>query len=55
MNNKILLPKRIIALENVVNPDNLFVKKELQIHLNEKEFTTFSKGSFIILDFGKEM
>lgn len=53
--SKLLLPIKIIAENNVINSLNLFKEKEKQIHLNEKEVTTLSKGSFIVLDFGKEI
>ena len=53
--SKFLLPTRIISENNVLNSSNLFKDKEKQIHLNEKEVTTLTKGSFIVLDFGKEI
>lgn len=53
--SKCILPVKIISENNVVNSLNLFKEKEKQIHLNEKEVTTLSKGSFIVLDFGKEV
>ena len=53
--SKFILPTKIITENNVINSLNLFKEKEKQIHLNEREVTTLSKGSFIVLDFGKEI
>lgn len=53
--SKFVLPTKIITENNVINSLNLFKEKEKQIHLNEREVTTLSKGSFIVLDFGKEI
>ncbi len=50
-----LLPKKIKEAKNVKNAEILFEKKELQIGLDEKDLAYFSKGGYIILDFGKEI
>ena len=50
-----LFPKRIMAYEWVQNADNLLIKQDLQIGLVNNRTTTFKKGGYIILDFGKEL
>lgn len=52
---KYLFPERIIKSERVTGVNNLTVKKPLQIGLKEKRLAVFKKGSFVILDFGKEL
>ena len=50
-----LLPKKIKALKNVENAEDLFVKKDLQIGLAETSVTVFEKNGYVILDFGREI
>ncbi len=50
-----ILPKKIIKCEGVENVGTLLKKKELQIGLTEQEFCTVHSGSYIILDYGKEL
>ena len=52
---KFILPSRIVLGENVENGENLFLKKPLQIGLNENQLTVLKKNSHIVLDFGKEI
>ena len=49
------LPAAITANHQVLHPENLSVRKPLQIGLSEARTTLFESGSHIILDFGKEM
>ena len=49
------LPAAITASHQVLHPENLSVRKPLQIGLSEARTTLFESGSHIILDFGKEM
>ncbi len=49
-----IFPKKIV--KSTVNaPQNLLRKQSLQIGLAERYTSTFEKGDFVILDFGKEM
>ncbi len=50
-----IFPTRIIECEGAENPNNLFIKKPLQIGLAETKKTTFYNGGHIILDFNEEM
>ena len=56
-----LLPTRVIAGDKIANEDTLFINKGLYatINYNEWEWNEYLKmdglGSYIILDFGKEM
>jgi len=50
-----LIPKKIVASSGVTNPKALLVKKDKQIGLDETSVTEFEAGSYIILDFGKEI
>ena len=56
-----LLPTRVIAGEKIANEDTLFIHKGLYatINYNQNEWNQYLKmegvGSYIILDFGKEM
>ncbi len=53
---QIIYPKRIVKQHNAQNEKQLLTKSELQVDLfYEPELVTFEKGSYIILDFGKEM
>lgn len=52
---RFLYPEKIIESKNVQTADNLFVKKTLQIGLNEKSVAVFQPHSEIVLDFGKEI
>ncbi len=55
MGEKIVFPKKIVKCENVVSSEFLLIKKPMQIGLSEPTNAVFSKNSYIILDFGKEM
>lgn len=50
-----LYPTKIKEVENVINADGLFHKKDLQIGLNEPDIVKFQPNSAIVLDFGKEI
>ncbi len=50
-----LNPKHIVECFGVENENGLYVKKSLQIGLNEPGIIEFSPKSFIIMDFGKEI
>ena len=50
-----ILPVRIACSHQVLQIQNLYTRKPLQIGLSETETTIFEQGSHIILDFGKEM
>ncbi len=50
-----LYPKKIITSAGVEQRDNLLMRKEMQLDLNEQHLAVFHAGSHIILDFGKEM
>ncbi len=52
---QILTPVAIAACEGVENSQCLLEKKPLQIGLNESSVASFAEGSWIILDYGKEM
>ena len=56
MDREYLYPKRIIDSKNV-GKSGLLVKERtyLQIGLNETEYATLLRGSFVILDFGREL
>ena len=56
MDREYLYSKRIIDSKNV-GKSELLVKERtyLQIGINESEYAVFASGSFIILDFGKEL
>lgn len=56
MDREYLYPKRIIDSKNV-GKSELLVKERtyLQIGLNETEYATLTRGSFVILDFGREL
>ncbi len=47
--------KKIIAVQGVDGVQNLLLQRSLQIGLNERDLAIFHKGSYVILDFGKEM
>ena len=49
-----LLPKKIIKYNQIENVDALKRVKENQISILEDDYITANKGSYIILDFGKE-
>jgi hypothetical protein len=49
-----LFPKNVIASDGVTC-ENLFLRQELQIGLNEPKTTVFSQNDFVILDFGIEL
>lgn len=51
-----IYPKKIIESKNVKNQNALFVKRDLQIDIFEKNVMSVdSDGGYIVLDFGKEM
>ncbi len=50
-----IFPKRIVKRSGVDNYKNLLLHQEPQMDLNEPNLATFHAGSYIILDFGKEM
>ncbi len=50
-----LFPAKIIKCENAQNTKNLLQKQDLQISITESPGTTFEKGGYVILDFGKEL
>lgn len=50
-----IFPVRIVAESGVANSDNLLKVKQLQIGLDEANLASFSKGAYVILDFGKEL
>ncbi len=50
-----LIPKKIIAASGVKNAKSLLIKKDKQIGLDETSVAEFEAGSYIILDFGKEI
>ena len=50
-----IFPIRIIEDVSREESRNLIKKQVLQIDLNEQATTTFSKGTYVILDYGKEM
>ena len=57
---QLLLPKKIVKFENVINPNALKVKKPLQVvHRRDEEWKNSNAvvdgTGYIILDFGKEM
>lgn len=53
---ELLLPLRIKMENNIDNADSLLVKREPVVSFKTENFTTFKgKGSYIVLDFGKEI
>ena len=52
---EIKYPKKIVKCVGVDGKENLLKKQRLQIDLNEPYVARCTKGSYIILDFGKEM
>ena len=50
-----LFPKKIVKPTSAIAPQNLLRKQLLQIGLAERYTSTFEKGDFVILDYGKEM
>ena len=50
-----IFPKKILKNKDIVNKENLLIKKELQIGVTEKVITTFMNNSFVVLDFGVEI
>ncbi len=52
---QIIYPRKIVKSKLVDDTKNLLRKHDLQIDLYEPYLTKFHKGSYIILDFGKEM
>ncbi|MBO4252123.1 MAG: hypothetical protein J5911_05655 [Clostridia bacterium] len=52
---QVLFPVKVISEKGTKNGDSLIVKKSLQIGLTEKQVTEFDEGSYVILDFGKEI
>lgn len=48
-------PIKCIDSQNGNDPDNLLLKKPLQIGLSEKNLACFTNGGFVILDYGFEM
>ena len=52
---KYIDPVRIVESKLAENPQNLLIKKALQISLSEPKITTFAAGGYVILDFGQEM
>jgi hypothetical protein len=52
--NEYVFPKKVID-SNGATCENLFVKQELQISLDEPKITVFSQNDYVILDFGAEL
>ncbi len=52
--NEYVFPKKVIA-SNGATCENLFVKQDLQISLDEPKITVFSQNDYVILDFGAEL
>ena len=53
---KFILPKKILlSVGNIVDAENLFVEKDLQIGLNEAMTSSFEGKCSIIIDFGAEI
>ncbi len=50
-----VLPVRIVAACGVENAESLLKKKTLQISIGREETARLKKGSFVVLDFGKEI
>lgn len=50
-----VFPKKVVKSESVKDVNYLLKEKDLQIGLAENEISFFSKGGYIILDFGKEL
>ena len=55
MENYVLPVKILNSNGDIKNINNLFIKKELQIGLNEPVNTIMNEDSNILLDFGKEL
>ena len=55
MENYVLPVKILDSNGDIKNINNLFIKKELQIGLNEPVNTIMNEDSNILLDFGKEL
>lgn len=57
MNEKIefRFPERIVTASGVENAQTLLMEKTLQIGIGTEETARFSAGSFVILDFGREI
>lgn len=53
---QIVYAKKIIKQKNIENDNSLFIKRDLQVDLFEKDVMSVgTDGGFIILDFGKEL
>ena len=53
---ELLIPLKIKMENNIDNADRLLVKREPVVSFKTENFTTFKgKGSYIVLDFGKEI
>jgi hypothetical protein len=52
--NEYIFPKKAIATEGV-STEKLFVRRPLQIGLDERQTTAFTKNDYLILDFGIEL
>lgn len=52
---KYIFPKFVKEANGIEGLENLLLKQELQIGLNEKHIALFNAGSSIVLDFGKEI
>lgn len=50
-----LFPEKIKQAQNIKGTDSFFIKKRLQIGLNEQDVITFLPNAAVILDFGKEI
>jgi len=50
-----VFPKRIVLHRGGIGVESLLKKQTLQIGLSENNTASFSKGGFLILDFGEEM
>ena len=50
-----IFPEKIVKSTSAIAPQNLLRKQPLQIGLAERYTSTFKKGDFVILDFGKEL
>ena len=52
---QIFLPKIIKNYKDILSPDSLIEEKDLCVSFGTENFTTFKKkGSYVVLDFGKE-
>ncbi len=50
-----IFPKKVVDTNSKVDTKNLLKKQPMQIGLNERYYTIFEEGEYVILDYGKEM